>query len=69
MKKEIKKVLNNFELNCGWKSIIRFMNYVKENESKKNYVLFCKLNEEFEKLDNFGLIKNFSNFKKYCLSK
>jgi hypothetical protein len=69
MKNEIKKLFKNFDENSGWRSIVKFIEYVNEFESKKNNVMIKKLYEEFDNLDNSLLIKNFSNFKKFCLSK
>lgn len=65
----IKKVFKNFEENCGWKSIIKFVEYVNSFECKTNQKLINNLVSEFNELNNALLIKNFANFKKYCLSK
>ncbi len=64
-----KNLFRDFEENCGWKSIVKFMDYQGGVLNKKQFKELTKKLELFQNLEIFGLVKNYNNFKKYCLNK
>ena len=67
MKKSLKMVFKEFDENCGWKSIERFMEFVEMFESKDNFKKLNMLVDEFKNSD--CIKKDFVNFRRFCLGK
>lgn len=64
---EMKKLFKNFDENSGWRSIERFVEYVENFESKKNYKMILKCVEEFKQSQ--CIKKDFVNFRRFCLGR
>lgn len=62
---DMRTLFMNFEDNCGWKSITKFLRYCEEFESKKNFAKVSRLYKEFSETQ--CIKKDYTNFRRFCL--